>query len=94
MQYLCIIDTLRHTFEKPHKCKQCDYASVELSKLRRHERAHTGEKPYQCEICEYASCDTFKLKRHMRIHTGFVFSLLIENLLILCSLLVIFAIYI
>lgn len=37
----------KHTHEKPHKCTECDYASVELSKLRRHVRCHTGERPYQ-----------------------------------------------
>ncbi|XP_045781676.1 transcriptional repressor CTCF-like [Maniola jurtina] len=60
----------RHTREKPHKCTECDYASVELSKLWRHKRCHTGERPYQCPHCTYASQDTFKLKRHMRTHTG------------------------
>jgi hypothetical protein len=33
---------LRHTLEKPHKCEECGYATVELSKLRRHIRTHTG----------------------------------------------------
>ncbi|XP_072930939.1 uncharacterized protein [Epargyreus clarus] len=60
----------KHTHEKPHKCSECDYASVELSKLRRHVRCHTGERPYQCQHCTYASPDTFKLKRHLRTHTG------------------------
>ena len=59
-----------HTHEKPHKCTDCDYASVELSKLKRHMRCHSGERPYQCPHCTYASPDTFKLKRHLRIHTG------------------------
>lgn len=39
----------RHTHEKPHKCQECDYASVELSKLKRHIRCHTGERPYQVQ---------------------------------------------
>ena len=60
----------RHTHEKPHRCTECDYASVELSKLKRHMRCHTGERPYQCPHCTYASPDTYKLKRHLRIHTG------------------------
>ncbi|XP_060857315.1 transcriptional repressor CTCFL-like [Metopolophium dirhodum] len=60
----------KHTHEKPHKCTVCDYASVELSKMRNHMRCHTGERPYQCPHCTYASPDTFKLKRHLRIHTG------------------------
>ncbi|CAF1165881.1 unnamed protein product, partial [Didymodactylos carnosus] len=60
----------KHTLEKPHKCTECGYATVELSKLRRHIRTHTGEKPYTCQFCSYASPDTFKLKRHLRVHTG------------------------
>ena len=60
----------RHTHEKRHQCTQCDYASVELSKLQRHMRSHTGEKPYQCSLCTYAAADNFKLKRHFRTHTG------------------------
>lgn len=40
----------KHTHEKPHKCTLCDYASVELSKLRNHFRCHTGERPYQVSI--------------------------------------------
>ena len=28
----------KHTHEKPFKCTLCDYASVEISKLRRHFR--------------------------------------------------------
>jgi uncharacterized Zn-finger protein len=60
----------KHTFEKAHKCTECDYSSVELSKLKRHMRVHTDERPYLCGFCDYASRDTFKLKRHMRIHTG------------------------
>lgn len=60
----------KHTHEKRHKCTECDYATVELSKLQRHMRAHTGERPYQCPHCTYASPDSFKLKRHLRTHTG------------------------
>ena len=61
---------IRHTLEKPHRCDECGYATVELSKLRRHIRTHTGEKPYACPHCSYCSPDTFKLKRHLRVHTG------------------------
>ena len=52
------------------RCTECDYSSVELSKLKRHMRCHTGERPYQCPHCTYAASDTFKLKRHLRIHSG------------------------
>nr|XP_039271812.1 zinc finger and BTB domain-containing protein 24-like [Styela clava] len=60
----------RHTHEKPFKCTLCDYASVEISKLRRHFRSHTGERPYSCDECGKAFADSFHLKRHRMSHTG------------------------
>jgi len=60
----------KHTHEKPFKCTLCDYASVEISKLRRHFRSHTGERPYPCDICGKAFADSFHLKRHKMSHTG------------------------
>jgi hypothetical protein len=39
---ICSSSSIRHTLEKPHRCEQCGYATVELSKLRRHIRTHTG----------------------------------------------------
>jgi len=60
----------KHTHEKPFKCTLCDYASVEISKLRRHFRSHTGERPFSCDICGKAFADSFHLKRHKFSHTG------------------------
>ncbi|XP_076821443.1 uncharacterized protein LOC143468246 isoform X2 [Clavelina lepadiformis] len=59
-----------HTHEKPFRCTLCDYASVEISKLRRHFRSHTGERPYSCDECGKAFADSFHLKRHRMSHTG------------------------
>jgi len=59
-----------HTHEKPFRCTLCDYASVEISKLRRHFRSHTGERPYPCTECGKAFADSFHLKRHRMSHTG------------------------
>lgn len=59
-----------HTHEKPFRCTLCDYASVEISKLRRHFRSHTGERPYACDECGKAFADSFHLKRHKMSHTG------------------------
>jgi len=60
----------KHTGEKPFKCTLCDYASVEISKLRRHFRSHTGERPFKCDICGKCFADSFHLKRHKFSHTG------------------------
>ena len=60
----------KHTKEKPFKCPDCDYRSVEMAHMRHHIRMHTGERPFQCQHCSYASTDHFKLRRHMRVHTG------------------------
>ena len=44
----------KHTLERPHKCPHCDYASVELSKLRRHIRYSSihptpyEQNPFKC----------------------------------------------
>jgi uncharacterized C2H2 Zn-finger protein len=60
----------KHTGEKPFKCTLCNYASVEISKLRRHFRSHTGERPFKCEECGKCFADSFHLKRHRFSHTG------------------------
>nr|CAD7394605.1 unnamed protein product [Timema cristinae] len=66
-QSLCIVVCFRrhvrykHTHEKPHKCTICDYASVELSKMRNHMRCHTGERPYQVSPSFFAQTGFFGL---------------------------------
>lgn len=40
--------------EKPYKCSQCAYASIDRSSLRRHSRTHTQEKPHCCQYCPYS----------------------------------------
>ena len=43
----------KHIHEKPYKCTLCDYACVEIYKLRRHFRSHSGERPYSCDVCRF-----------------------------------------
>ena len=59
-----------HSGEKPFKCTQCDYASVQSSTLRRHMKTHTGEKPHKCNQCDYASAYHRHLKKYLKIDSG------------------------
>lgn len=58
LKYINILGALRrhvqyrHTLEKRHKCSKCDYASVELCKMKIHMKSHTNE-PYQVIINYY-----------------------------------------
>ena len=56
--------------EKPHRCNQCDYASIEASKLRIHLKTHSGEKSNKCNQCDFASIQPGNLRRHMKKHGG------------------------
>ncbi|XP_076064609.1 uncharacterized protein LOC143038860 isoform X2 [Oratosquilla oratoria] len=40
-----------HTIDKPHKCPECPYSTVEKTALTKHLRTHTNERPFVCEIC-------------------------------------------
>jgi len=60
----------KHTNLKSHKCPECDFMCVEMSKLKRHLKCHTGERPFQCPHCTYAGRDRVALSRHLRVHTG------------------------
>lgn len=56
----------RHTLEKPHKCEECGYATVELSKLRRHIRTHTGVS-FSIVVKSLFDADHFR-KNHIHVH--------------------------
>ena len=47
--------TARNNGEKSNKCNQCNYASSDAGKLRKHLKTHTGEKSNKCSQCEYTS---------------------------------------
>ena len=44
-----------HSGEKPNKCNQCDFASIQACDLRRHLKTHSGEKSNKCNQCDFAS---------------------------------------
>ena len=63
----------KHSTERPNKCPYpyCDYAAVELSRVKKHIGIHTGEKPFQCQQCSYAAPLKTHLKRHeSNVHRG------------------------
>ena len=59
-----------HSGEKPNKCNQCDFATLEVNNLRMHLRTHSGEKSNKCNMCDYASACPDKLRTHMKRHSG------------------------
>ena len=59
-----------HTGEKPNKCNQCDYASSQAGKLRRHLKMHGGEKSHKCNPFDDASSQAGDLRRHLKTQSG------------------------
>ena len=64
--------------EKPHRCEECGYATVELSKLRRHIRTHTGV----CIEHVYIIKDRISIdrKNRMHVHTVLIVVRILLNL--------------
>ena len=61
---------MTHSGEKPHKCSQCDFSSIQTSQLTIHmRRAHTGEKPYTCDQCDNSFVSATELQSHKISHT-------------------------
>lgn len=40
-----------HSYLRPHKCPNCNFASKNKKDLRRHVMTHTNEKPFPCKLC-------------------------------------------
>ncbi|GBP81682.1 Zinc finger protein 227 [Eumeta japonica] len=53
-----------------YKCAQCEYATSDIRKIKRHLNTHKTDKPFKCELCEYSTSYLRNLKTHMRTHTG------------------------
>ena len=57
-----------HTGEKPYKCKMCNYACAQSSKLTRHMRTHgrMGKDIFKCRFCDMPFSVASTLEKHMR----------------------------
>ncbi|KAI8423059.1 hypothetical protein MSG28_014145 [Choristoneura fumiferana] len=61
---------LRHTGERPYKCRICDRRFGDFGTRQKHERLHMGVRPYQCSLCGKAFTYSYVLANHMLTHTG------------------------
>lgn len=61
-----------HTGERPYKCRLCDYACAQSSKLTRHMRTHgiNGREVYKCDICNMPFSVYSTLEKHVKKHHG------------------------
>ncbi|XP_074038467.1 uncharacterized protein isoform X5 [Leptinotarsa decemlineata] len=56
---------LRHTDDKPYKCKICQKGLATKSSLRQHFLGHTGVKSFKCDYCKSVFARESTLKRHL-----------------------------
>ncbi|XP_035686847.1 zinc finger protein 513-like [Branchiostoma floridae] len=62
-----------HSGERPHRCRECEFATSKMSALKRHVRTeHAAGKrklteKHCCPHCEY---DGANMKLHVRTHAG------------------------
>ena len=62
--------TKRGHDKKGNNCNQCEYASPQASKLRRHLKTHSGEKSNKCHQCDYESFREDHFRTHLETHSG------------------------
>jgi len=57
-----------HTGEKPYRCRMCNYACAQSSKLTRHMKTHgrLGKDVFQCRFCAMPFSVASTLEKHMR----------------------------
>ena len=56
--------------KKTNKCNHCDYASSQVSHLRRHFKTHSGDGSKQCNQSDFASSEAGNLRTHLKTHNG------------------------
>ena len=56
--------------KKTNKCNHCDYASSQVSHLRRHFKTHSGDGSKQCNQSDFASSEAGNLRTYLKTHNG------------------------
>ena len=59
---------LRHSGEKPHKCKICEKTFAVAGNFKTHLLIHSGEKLHKCETYGKAFHQRYQLKEHIVLH--------------------------
>lgn len=62
--------TLRHTAQKPYKCKLCHYSSIQTVGIKLHVRLNHPEEyeKMKCNLCKFISVSQELLERHYKDH--------------------------
>ncbi|CAK1541006.1 unnamed protein product [Leptosia nina] len=61
---------VKHSGEKPYKCRYCDKSYTDHGTRQKHQRLHMGIRPYQCSLCGKSFTYSYVLANHMLTHTG------------------------
>ena len=64
-----VLNEMKYTTGRRHKCDLCDYSSSRSKHLQAHKLLLTGEKPYKCNLCDFRLTQAGNLKVHKVIHT-------------------------
>lgn len=62
--------TLRHSAQKPYKCKLCDYSAIQTVGIKLHIRINHPEEfeKMKCRLCKFISVSQELLERHYNDH--------------------------
>ncbi len=70
---------MKHTGERPHRCKVCDRGFITNEALKRHSVVHTGERPYLCGICGNSFTQRGRIAPHNSIACWMPFAKLAKS---------------